>query len=170
MTKPLKPFRMLMSHQGEKNLWFFLVDEGMSCYVPVLALPLQFNVLSGLRNGTIAPFECGIYTSMIHTWMSFDITPVSIDVVIAEDEQNKCGASSRTYVALKQENELGKAIGRVELSLSDAVIFSEMLDTPIGMSEDSIQCLSLAVGKGEDVVDQIMKSVASFESEPENPS
>lgn len=160
------PCRLHMCRTTAMGNWAFLTDLKMSFFVPAVILAFHKGVLDGISTGLFTRENCGIYTSLIHTWMSFGISPQYIFVpmeMIKED--GKIIPSAKPQIQLKQQNEIGTAIGNVSFSLADAVVFSEILNTPIILSEASVASIGVKIEpNGGSIESQIMKAVADFES------
>ena len=161
------PFRLRFSTATPKNFWGFLTDEKSSCFVPILLLSFHRGVLEGYRSGLLTKNDCGIYTSMMNTWLAFGMVPECIYVPIEVSKINgKIGPIAKPYIQLRQKNEIGTVLGRVEFSLADCIIFSEILNTPIIFSSAAIDAISIKVNiQTESIPEEIIKMMESFESD-----
>ena len=164
------PCRLQMCKTTAMGQWAFLTDLKMSFFVPVVILAFHKGVIEGLSSGLFTRENCGIYTSLIHTWMAFGISPQYIFVpmeMIKED--GKIIPSAKPQIQLKQQNEIGAMVGNVAFSLADAIIFSEILNTPIIISEVAIANIGVKTDpKGGTFESQIMKAISAFESGSSN--
>lgn len=158
------PFRFYKAIVPNKRPWGIMLDRTADRFIPVLMLDFHKGVLEGIQSGLFTREDCGIYTSMLHNWMAFGITPEFIYVPMESVPLNGSITSvAMPFVQLKQKNEIGSMVSRVILSLSDAMIFSELLNTPILLSAKASETIPLKLIAGESVDDQVTKAINIFE-------
>jgi hypothetical protein len=160
------PFRFYKAMATSERFWGIMLNKTATKFVPVLMLGFHKGVLEGVQSGMFSKEDCGIYTSMLHTWKVFGIKPEYFYVPM--EDVTLGGKTSRIampYVQLRQQNDIGLEMSRVVISLSDCMIFSELLNTPILLSFEAAEIIAIEIKESMESVDeQIINSIISFES------
>lgn len=163
-------FRLYLTTTSSSGFWAFLTDKETSVFIPVLMLSIHKIILEGLRSNILTKEDCGIYTSMIHNWKTFGVIPEFLHTHLEVSKiDGKLTTVVRPYIRLRQENELGVMIGNVSLTIPDSIVFSELLNTPIIISEASVEALGIRLNHQKGTIEsQILKVVSDFESTQPN--
>lgn len=157
------PFRFYKSMTTNERSWGIMLDKQATRFIPVLMLAFHKGVLDGIQAGLFSREDCGIYTTLLHNWKAFGMIPEYICVPMEQIIINsKSSSVAMPYVQLKQSNEIGTMIGRITLSLSDSMILSELLNTPVIISPESIEKITIELNNEEPVDEQIVKSIIAF--------
>jgi hypothetical protein len=158
-------FRPFMTKTTASAHWAFLVDKDENSFIPVITLLLHKGILAGLAAKELSVNDCGIYTSTLHTWMSFGISPEYIEICMELTKvDGEVTLVSKPYIQLKQDNEMGMTVSRVLFSIPDAIIFSVILDTPIIVSGSAVESIGVKLAKDSPIEDQISAYIADYEA------
>ena len=159
------PFRFYKAIEEHNRFWGIMLNKDASRFVPVLILGFHKGVLEGVQSGIFSKEDCGIYTSMIHTWKVFGLKPeflyVPMESLIIGNKTTKI---AMPYVQLKQQNDIGTEIARVILSLADSMVFSELLNTPVLLSFEAANMISIKLSDELVSIDeQILRAIELYD-------
>ena len=160
------PFRLFFSTASKNHFWAFLVDKDATVFIPILMLSFHRGVLEGYLSGVLTKEDCGIYTSMMHTWMAFGMTPELIYVPMEEQKEIiDLFPLARPYIQFRQKNEIGTVLGRVSFSLADSIVFSEILNAPIVFSKEAVNQMGIKfISSYSSPQEQILKMIDDYEA------